>query len=89
MQDECIVVFGDFRDSVDHNPVLRAMMMALQRQGSTCVHGNTLHLEPVAVMNCLVKSPRAIHARVSRRFISFLGLQFVDDGFDILGAVQR
>ena len=89
MKNEGGVVLGHFGNPVDHDPVLRPVMMPLQREERACVDGNPLDLETVAVMDRLIESPGPVDPGVERGLVAFFGLQPVDDGFHVLGAVER
>src|SRR5471032_3503661 len=49
----------DERCAADDDPVLRTVVMHLQRQASTRIHHDALHLEPLAVIDGIVETPWA------------------------------
>lgn len=89
MQDERVVVLGDFRDTVDDDPVLGSVVMALKRQRRTGVNRDPFYLKPVALVNGLVETSGTIDTRVQRGFVAPFGLELVDNGFYVLRPVER
>src|SRR5580765_6237484 len=62
--EELVLAARDLRRPRDHDPVLGAVVVHLQRKRRARLHHDALHLEALAGVDALVVAPRAVHARV-------------------------
>jgi hypothetical protein len=69
--------------------MLRAVMMALQRQPSLWLHHNAFYLVPVATVEALVPTPGSMDAIMVYGEIVAIALEIVDDQFNPFGIRLR
>ena len=70
--------------STDDHPMFGAMVMHLQRQFRSWLHGYPLYLKAFAQIDPLVAAPRAMHGRMSQMLAALLLPELVDDLLDAL-----
>ena len=73
--------------SLHDHPVLRPVMMQLQRKNRARVYRKSLDLESLACVQTLVRPPRPKHPAMKLVLAALIGLEAIHDLFDILRAV--
>src|ERR1700674_1903416 len=73
----------------DHDPMLRTVMVALQRQLAAGLHHDAFDLIALAPVQALIPAPRTIDAIVLEREVAAGPFQIFDHKLDVLGVVLR
>ena len=81
-----LVAARDERGAAHDDPVLRAVMMHLQREPRARFHHDALDLEALARVDGIVVAPRTMHLAMIGRFGASLLLDASDDRLDVLHA---
>src|SRR5262249_12441271 len=71
------------------DPVLRSVVMTLQRQFSARLHHDALDLVALATVKGLVPAPRSVDAIVMQRQVLAVALEVIDHGFDRFSLIFR
>src|SRR5262245_44081496 len=74
----------DARSAGNHNPVLRTMMMQLQRHFRARLHFQTLHLKAWAARNAVVAAPGTENLAMQGVLIAAEGFQPADEFLHVL-----
>ena len=85
-QQDGLVAIGDFGSALDHNPMLGPVVVHLQAEAGLWIDLDALDLEPVAVVDAVVPTPRPMHLAVQGVFFTASGLELGDDRLDVLAA---
>src|SRR5688572_27926723 len=73
----------------NHDPMLAPLMMQLQRQSTTRMHGDSLDLVSGALFENRIRSPRPMDRQVLEMLGGSLLLENIDDLLDVLGTGLR
>ena len=84
-----VAVDRHFGGALDHDPMLGAMEVLLQRQLGAGFHHDALDLVARASVDALVIAPRPIDAAMLDRLAPVLRLEPLDQVLDLLGLVAR
>ncbi|SAL89035.1 hypothetical protein AWB74_08875 [Caballeronia arvi] len=85
-QQKLLFAARDERRAAHDDPVLRAMVMHLQRQLRTRRHHDALHLEAFAVLDRIVETPRTAHLAMRVRLGRMLLADARNEPLDVLHA---
>ena len=87
IEQEPLLVVNDQCHTTDHNPVLTAMVMHLERQRALRFYDNALDLEASALFQGSVSPPGTLHRSVVQVRAMTVFLQLRSDYLDVLGMV--
>ena len=74
-QHNFLVTIGDYCGTFNHNPVLGAVMVHLQRELCSGLNGNPLNLKTIAHINGVISTPWAINLPMQFGFRTVFLLQ--------------
>ncbi len=86
-EQEGLVVAGHLGGPGNHDPVLGAVVVHLQREARAGLHGDVLDLEAAAHVHRVVGAPRAVDLAVVLGLATALGVEVLDHVLDVLHPV--
>src|SRR6185437_9103194 len=86
LEQKALLSARDARGAGDHDPMLGAMMMQLQREHATGSHHQALDLEALAIVDAVVAAPGPKHLAMQGVLVTSLGLQAAHQRLDVLHA---
>ena len=84
-EQEGVLVAGHARGAADHDPVFRAMVMHLQRQGRPRLDRQALDLETAALVHAFEGAPGTVYAAMELALAALVFVQVLGDLLHVLG----
>src|SRR5690348_16619304 len=82
-----LIVDGDERRSAHDDPMLRAMMVLLERKALTRLHDDPFDLVALAVIDRLIAAPRTMDLEMVFRHLWRYSFQFCDQPLETVGVL--